>query len=312
MRRSEDIWKKVRFDELAVFTEVASAGSIAAAAKNLGVPKSTVGRALSRVERDLGVALVRRMARGPALTEQGRTLASLATPHIAGLRDATMAMGRNVTEPYGTLRVTAPVDIGQLVLGPIAATFIARYPRVRLDVDLSLRMVDLASENFDAALRVSASTLPSSSLVARRLAKLDLGLYASSSYLARRPAPKAPRDLTRHDHVIFQGRDGRNVLTLEGPTGTSRVTVEGRLQANEFFFLREALAADAGIGPLPVFVAKPDVEAGRLRRVLPSYRLAGATAYLLHPPARPLPRKLEVFRDFLLETAPPLFVGSDA
>ncbi|MFM2417003.1 MAG: hypothetical protein RL385_1726, partial [Pseudomonadota bacterium] len=85
----------VRFDELAVFVEVAAAGSIAAAAKRLGVPKSTVGRAVTRIEQDLGVTLVRRMIAGPALTEQGRVLATLAAPHVAALRDVTSALGRH-------------------------------------------------------------------------------------------------------------------------------------------------------------------------------------------------------------------------
>lgn len=298
--------ERLRFDELAVFVEVAESGSIAAAARRLGVPKSTVGRALARVEADLGVPLVRRMVRGPALTEQGLTLATLASPHVAGLRDATMAMGRAVTEPYGTLRVTAAVDIGQALLAPLAAAFTERYPHVRLEVDLTARLVDLTTEGYDAAIRVWSRRPPSSSLVAKRLAQLDLGLYAGRPYLERREPPKRPEDLTRHDHVLFRGLAGHALLVLEGRAGTSRVRVEGRVDGNDFFFVREAIAAGAGIGPLPWFVASADVQAGRLQRILPTHRLAGTTAYFVHPPARPASRKLDTFRAFVVEHAPRL------
>jgi DNA-binding transcriptional LysR family regulator len=300
---------RVRFDELALFVEVAEAGSIAAAARRLGVPKSTVGRALARMETDLGVALVRRMARGPALTEQGLSLARLAAPHVAALRDATMAVGHSIAEAYGTLRVTAPVDVGQEVLGPLAAAFAARYPRIRLDVELSTRMVDLEREGFDIAIRLATGPLPSSSLVARRIAKLEMGLYAGASYLARRDAPKRIEDLAKHDHVVFQGRDGRSVLALTGPNGTVRIPTDGRIGSNDFVFLREAIAEGAGIGTLPCFLARTGVDAGRLRRVLPAHAVAGGSAYLVHLPGRPLPRKIEAFRDFVLEHAPRIFAA---
>jgi DNA-binding transcriptional LysR family regulator len=296
-----------RFDELAVFVQIAEAGSLTAAARRLGVPKSTVSRALARLEDALGTALVRRQSRGPALTDQGRQLAALAAPHVAGLRDAALALGRGVEEPYGTLRVTAPVDIAQVVIGPILPAFQARYPRVAIEVDVALRYVDLVGEGFDAALRVSTRPLPSSTLVARKVASIEIGLYAGTTYLARRDSPRRVEDLAAHDHVLFQPQRGRAKLTLEGRS-RQEITVQGRLGGNDFFFLREAIVAGAGIGPLPWFVARSELESGRLQRVLPAIGVKSASVYWVQPPARPTPRKLEAFRDFVLEHAPRLLV----
>jgi DNA-binding transcriptional LysR family regulator len=298
-----------RFDELAVFVEIAEAGSLTAAARRLGVPKSTVSRALSRLEAALGAPLVRRPSRVPALTEQGRQLAALAAPHVAGLRDAALSLGRAIEEPYGTLRVTAPVDIAQIVLGPILPAFLARYPSVGVEVDLTLRYVDIASEGFDAALRVSTRPLPSSTLLARKIAAIDIRLYAATTYLARREPPRRLEDLAAHDHVLFQPQRGRAKLALEGRGRGRDVTVRGRLGGNDFFFLREAIVNGGGIGPLPWFVARSEVEAGRLQRVLPSIGLKSASVFWVQPPTRPAPRKLEAFREFVLEHAARVLVA---
>jgi DNA-binding transcriptional LysR family regulator len=296
-----------RFDELAVFVEIASAGSLTGAARRLGVPKSTVSRALARLEASLGVMLVRRTRRGHALTEHGQHLAARAAPHVAGLRDAALALGNDVEEPFGVLRISAPVDIGQVVLGPLLPRFCARYPGVSVEVDLSLRYVDLVEEGFDGALRVSTRPLPSSSLLARKVGPIDLRLYAGSTYLARRDPPRRADELAEHEHVLFSPRRGRAKLEIEG-RGRPEISVQGKLGGNDFFFVREAIVAGAGIGPLPWFVASRDVEAGRLQRVLPNLRMKSASVYWVEPPARPAPRKLEVLRAFLLEHAPRLLV----
>jgi DNA-binding transcriptional LysR family regulator len=296
-----------RLDELGVFIEVASSGSIAAAARRLGVPKSTVGRAIARMERDLGTLLVRRMARGQTLTEAGRLLALNAAPHVNALRDLSAGVGREADEVFGTLRVTAPADIGTLVLAPLIAAFTARHPRIRIEVELSMRVVDLVREGFDLAIRIAATrSLPSSTLIARKLARLELGLYAGATYLARRSAPKRADDLLEHEHVLFNGREGRSVLVLEDARGTQRLSVKGRVVSNDFFFVREAILSGAGIGPLPWFVAESELAAGRLIRVLPDQRLAGSTAYLVHPPLKAAGAKLDMFRSFLFEKAPRL------
>lgn len=297
-----------RLAELAILVEVAGAGSLAAAARRLGAPKSTIGRAVARLEAELGVALVRRAGAGPALTEAGRALAAGAAGHVAALRDLATTAGAAQTEIRGTLRLTATTDLAQVVLAPLAASFVARHPEVRIEVDASLRLVDLAAEGFDLALRVAQRRLPSSALVARRLARLDLGLFASPAYLARRGTPRRADELPAHDHVLLGGRHGRATLALDGPRGPVRVEVGGPIAGNDFYFMRAAVIAGAGIAPLSWVMAQGDVAAGRLARVLPEHRLTGNTCWVVHLPLRPLPPTIDAFKRHLMAHAPPLLV----
>jgi len=294
------------FDELALFVDVAESGSITAAARRLGLPKSTVSRALSRLEAKLGVALLRRTNRGHALTEQGIELALTVAPHVTALRDAVHALGRTRDEAYGTLRVTAPIDLGEQLLGPLLPGFLALHPRLRVEVEISQRFVDVIGEGLDVSLRVSSKPLPTSSLRGRRIAALELGLYAAPSYLAKVKRLQRPEDLTRCEHVLFRGTRGQTQLSLSGPEGGVEVPVFGRLGGDDFYFVRAAVVAGAGVGSMPAFLARDEVSAKRLVRVLPRYALKGATLHLLHAPAKPLPRKVEVLRDYLLEHAPRL------
>src|SRR3954471_12577209 len=146
MPHVRDGLQKARLEELRMLVEVAEAGSLSAAAKKLRVPKSTVGRAVRRIEEDLGVALVRRMTRGPVLTEPGRVLADIAAPHIAALRDAPAALGRAASEAYGLFAITPLSDDGALVPAPFLPSFLASNPRVSPEVTLGLPPVNLTRE----------------------------------------------------------------------------------------------------------------------------------------------------------------------
>jgi DNA-binding transcriptional LysR family regulator len=295
-----------RFAELAVLVEVAEAGSLSAAAKKLQVPKSTVGRAIRRIEEELGVALVRRMTTGDALTEPGRALADMAAPHILALRDAPSALGRDGDEAYGVLRIATLPDVGALLLAPLLPGFLAQHPRVRPEVALSVQQVDLVRDGFDVALRVAIKgALPSSSLVAKPLGGMHLGLYASPQYAARRPLPKRPQDLAQHDGLMFLPGES-NTVPLVGPRGPVKVTVPARANANDFFFHREAIAAGIGIGVMPWFVARPEVIAGRAVRVLPDYEMLTGMLFVVYPPTKPMPPKVAAFVGYLRAHVPRL------
>jgi DNA-binding transcriptional LysR family regulator len=201
--------------------------------------------------------------------------------------------------------MTAPADIGTHLVAPVLASFLMRYPRVEVELEHTLRVVDLAREGFDLAIRVTMRPrLPASTLIARKLARMNLALYAGASYAARRDLPRQVADLARHDHVVF--RPNGTTLALQGPQGIVKVPMRGRVAGNDFFFVREAVAVGLGIGPLPWFLAAGDVAAGRIKRVLPDYRAAFGTAYLVYPPAKPLSPKLMRLCAHLLEHLPPL------
>jgi len=295
-----------RLDELGVLVEVAESGSLSAAARKLRVPKSTVGRAIRRIEEELGVALVRRMTSGPALTEPGRLLAEMAAPHIAALRDAPSALGRTGSEAYGVLRISTLSDVGSLVIAPLLPAFLARNPRVRPELVLSLRTVDLAREGFDVGVRVSMqASLPPSSLIAKKLGAVHVALYAGTQYAARRELPKQPSDLVAHDHVVHSAGDTFE-YRMKGPKGVVKIKIQSRVCGDDFFFIREAVVAGVGIGALPWFMANPELAAGRIVRVLPDYVAATGTLYIVYPPAKPVPAKITAFITCLQEQAPRL------
>jgi DNA-binding transcriptional LysR family regulator len=256
-----------------------------------------------RLEVDLGVVLLQRRAGAGALTDAARTLVGRAAPHVTALRDMTQSFARHEAEVQGLLRITAPADLAELVLAPLVVAFSALHPAVSVEVDATLRVVDLVGEGYDLAIRVARERLSSSSLMATKLARLDLGLYASPTYLARRGRPRRPDDLASHDGVLLMARRGRMDLVLDGPHGQEKAILRGPISANDSAFLREMVLAGSGIGLLPWFRASSDIAQGRLVRILPEHRLAGTNAFVVHPALRPLPAKTQAFKRFVLAHA---------
>ena len=288
-------------DEIAVFVHVVQAGSFTAAARQRRVPKSTLSRAVSRLEETVHARLLQRSSRKIALTEAGRAFYDRAAPHIAGLRDATEALDAD-DQPHGTLRITAAPDAGDGFLGELLVRFIARYPLVNVEVDLSIRAHNLVEEGFDAAIR-AAPQIDDVSLVARRILTSDMQIFAAPAYLARRGTPATVEDLVDHECVLFRPVDGRATWTLNGPDGEERtVEVTGRIGGSDFAFLHAVLRAGAGIGIMPSFLATAALSDGTLQRVLPAFRRTSATLYFVYPASRHVPRKVIAFRDFVLES----------
>ena len=288
-------------DLLVVFVDVVEAGSLTAAALRREVPKSTVSRSLTRLEDALGARLLERGARRVALTPEGRSLYAQAAPHLAGLREIACSVGDRPGELKGTLRLTAPADLGEAYLGEMVLRFTARHPGLSVDVDLSARLVDLVAEGFDVALRATPR-VTDPAVVAREISNGDVQLFAAPGYLARRPAPRTPDELAGHATVLFRPKGGRSTWPLRTEAGgAARVDVEGRIGGSEFAFVRSVLRAGGGIGPLPHFVGAVDVADGRLVRVLPEWAMPVSPIWLVYPAAKHTPRRVKAFRDFLLE-----------
>src|SRR5262249_1826846 len=170
----------------------------------------------------------------------------------AGLRDAAESVGGREADPRGTLRITAPVEAAEAFLGDMLVRFTARFPRIRVEVDLSTRKLNLVEEGIDIALR-AAPRIADASVVAKRLGDAEVHLFAAPAYLARRGAPALPEALVEHECVLFRPVEGKSEWLLLGPSGERRVTVTGRVGGNDFVFVRAALRAGAGIGLLPSF-----------------------------------------------------------
>ncbi|WP_437670232.1 LysR family transcriptional regulator [Sorangium sp. So ce131] len=288
-----------QLDEIAAFARVAEMGSFTAAAAQLGVPKSTVSRAVTRLEESLRVRLLQRSPRAVALTEAGRRFFGDVAPHIAGLRDATQALDVYQGQPQGTIRLSAPPDGGDSFIGEMLVEFCARYPLLCVEVDLSARQVDLVREGFDVALRATRA-LPDSSLVARKLLDSDVQLFAAPSYLARRGLPRAFDELAAHERVVFLPDARRGQWPIDDARAVRDAMATGRIATDNFQLIRAVLRAGGGIGPLPRLLAAPDLASGRLVQVLPEWSWRAGTMYLVYPSARHMSRNVAVFRDFVV------------
>lgn len=284
---------------LPIFVAVAETSSFSAAAKKLGMPKSTVSRGVASLEEALGVPLFHRTTRKVSLSTAGASLLARSGALVASLQEAVTELPELQEIPSGTVRITAPIDFGAAVLADIVARFTARYPSLQVDLRLTNAVVDLIAEGVDLAFRISARPLVSSSLVAQKVGPVSMQLYAAPGYLARAGTPRSPEELAQHSWVNFRSWPR---VRLAGPERTVTVEAKGRVSCDDMFFVRESLRAGAGIGVLPMFVAKDEVAAGNLVRVLPKWSPPGGQLWLVWPGGNKPPRKVAAFRELVLES----------
>ncbi|MGC4000850.1 MAG: LysR family transcriptional regulator [Anaeromyxobacter sp.] len=283
-------------NHVVVFEAVARTGSFSAAAKALEMPKSSVSRAIARLENELGVQLLFRTTRKVSLSEAGTALYDRVTPLLRSMKDAVSGLPERGEAPSGTLKVTAPVDLGVLFLAEVLARYASRYPGVSVDLHLTGRVVDLVGEGFDVALRVAAK-LADSTLIVRRAAPILFQLFASPTYLARRGTPRTAEELEAHDWVAFRGGPQKlRVAPVRAPGDRPP-----RIVCDDLLFVRDAVKAGVGIGLLPTFVAEGDVLAGSLVRILPKFERTAGSLYVVTPSAKHVPAKVVAFRDLVME-----------
>lgn len=280
------------------FVAVHDTGSFSRAAERLGVPRSTVSRAVAALEESLGVSLFHRTTRKVSTSTAGAALYDRVAPAVNALVASLAELPEREEEPSGTLRLTSTVDLGSAVLAEAVARFTARYPHTEVEVHLSNTMVDLVRDGFDLALRISMKPLRDSTLVARKVGAFAIQIYASPTYLARKGAPRAPEELEDHDWVGFRGVP--RVLQL-GPDSLASVKNHPRITCDDMFFAREAMKAGVGIGSLPSFMGDPEVTAGTLVRVMPRWVSFTGSVYLVHPGGKHVPRKVTAFSELVRE-----------
>src|SRR5688572_3548479 len=173
-------------DLLMLFVAVAESASFSAAAKKLGMPKSSVSRGVAALEAELGTQLLHRTTRHVSLSTAGSALYDRIAPLLGQIREAIGSLPEREEAPSGELRITAPNDVGAMFLADLIARFVARFPSVTVDARLTNRNVDLVAEGFDLALRAATRPLKDSSMVVRKVMPVELHLFASPTYLARR------------------------------------------------------------------------------------------------------------------------------
>lgn len=282
-------------NQMAVFVRVVQAGSFSAAARQLGMPKSTLSRKVSELEERLGSRLLQRTTRKLGLTDAGRIYFDHAARIVAEVQIAEDAVATLQASPRGLLRVTAPLSF--VVLPPIITAFAKKYPEVQLDIVCSDRRVDLVDENFDVGIRTG--TLSDSSLVARTLGTFKRVVVAAPHYCKENGTPKSPADLEKHVCITFGAGISPNTWVLGAGDERVEIRVTPRLTANDFDILRTAALDGLGIAFLPEFACAEDVRKKRLLHVLPDWCSAETSVSAVYPTARHLSPKVSAFIDIL-------------
>jgi LysR family transcriptional regulator for bpeEF and oprC len=288
---------------LKAFVKVVQTGSFTRAAEALHTHKAHLSRTVAQLERSLGARLLERSTRSLSLTEVGREFHERALAILSAVEDAQQAVQAAQAEPRGTLRLSCGVEFGLLAVGTWVHHYLTRYPQMKVDVDITGRIVDVVHEGFDLAIRIGS--LPDSTLAARKLGDLKYSLYAAPAYLRRRGTPAEPGDLAGHDHLVFAPAGARTAWVLCPGDGhgaaPARVPLKPRLKATNSFAVRDAAAAGLGVAALPRLIGDPLASEGRLREVLPGWAPPEVPVNAVFASARFLAPKVRAFVDLAAE-----------
>ncbi|MBS1168307.1 MAG: hypothetical protein H6R00_4332 [Proteobacteria bacterium] len=282
-------------DCIAVFVESTRTGSLAAAARKLGLAPMAASRRLAALEEELGVRLVHRTTRALALTVEGEAFLPYAEAMMEDAANARAAVRPSAAGAAGLLRVTASEPFGRKVVSAMLPAFLATNPDLRVDLLLTDALVDIVAAGVDVALRIAP--LRDSTLVARRLADSPRRLYASPAYLAASGAPRRIADLADHQCLVLSGATHWTFAVGER---MRRLRVAGRCSSNSVEALREACLRGLGLVLLSEWNVAEDVAAGRLVPLsLDDAEPETLGIWALYPTARLVPPKARLFVEAL-------------
>ncbi|MFF0950138.1 LysR substrate-binding domain-containing protein [Rhizobium leguminosarum] len=279
-------------NDIMIFARVIEAGSFTAAARLLGMPKTTVSRRIAALEHELGVRLLQRTTRSLNLTDAGRLYYEESSQALRTIEDANLRLAEARAEPSGTIRISAPVGFGGHFLQDAIFDFLAAYPKSKVELRLTDDRLNLVENGIDLAFRTGVLEDPT--LIARKLGSTHRILCASAEYLARCGTPDHPDDLARHDCVIA-GQSAQAQWLLQGPHGQETIAVSGRFAANEMLAVMAAAIAGYGIAQLPYGVGETCIRDGRLCRVLDGYTTPAGGLHVVYPSSQHLSPLVKIF-----------------
>ncbi len=292
-------------NDLYYFAMVVDHGGFAAAERALGIPKSRLSRRISQLESDLGVRLLQRSTRRFAVTDVGMSVHRHAQTMLAEAQAAREVVDRLSAEPRGMVRVSVPVALAQMQLPRLLPKFLDLYPKVRLQIHVNNRRVDIINEGYDVALRVRSRLDDDGSLVMRSFGQIRELLVASPKYLNRAGRPASPDELADHVTLSINEDEARQRWELHGPDGeVKRVDLQPRLTGFDFPLLQSMARDGYGITLLPETVCAEAVRKGELEVVLPEWTLPQGICHAVFASRRGLLPAVRVFIDFLAEHLP--------
>ena len=290
-----------RLSRVPIFVAVARHGSFAEAARRLGMTGSAVSKQVQRLENDLGVRLFHRTTRQLSLTDEGSFLFERSAPLVEGIEEVGEMLAGRKAKPEGSLRISAPVALAQRVLKEPLTSFASHHPGINLHIELSDRFVDLVGEGFDLAIRIGH--LEDSSLVARRLSDVPMVLVGAPILLAEYGKPETPEDVTKIPFIHYASdRSVQRFKLQRGGDEPIQVITQARLSTNNDQMMVSFAKAGQGLILLPKFMVESELQDGKLREILPDYRLfPERKLYAVFPHGRHLPLKTRALIDFLID-----------
>ncbi|RZI44712.1 LysR family transcriptional regulator [Herbaspirillum sp. HC18] len=282
------------------FVRVVETGNFSAVAREENTTQSAISKHVQALEAQVGARLLVRSTRSHSLTEAGRLYYERCRQVLDVLEEARIEVHRAEHEISGALRVAAPVAFGRLHIVPRLQAFYARYPKVRVDLQLDDGFVDLVGAGIDVAFRVGE--LKDSRLIARRIGTAHRATLASPVYLERHGEPKHPDELAKHNCLVYGGvvniNEWQYVDAMDNP---HTVRVSGNFQSNSSEAIRQAVCEGIGISYSPVWVVGDDIRAGRIKPILTGFRAQSLPLNVVFQPARRPSLKINSFVDFFEE-----------
>lgn len=279
------------------FVAVAEEEGFSAAGRKLGWSKHLVSKYVAQLEGSLSVRLLHRTTRKVSLTTVGRAYYERSKPLLEEFQVLQLSVQDSHSKPRGELSICAPVTFAELHLMKPVSDFMARYPEVQVNMQLADRYVDIVEEGIDVAIRIG--DLQDSSLIAKKLADIDMMICASPEYLSRHPMPETPEQLTDHNCLIDSNLRSGDRWPVAGYEAGSMIKVNGNLRVNSAAAIHQMVIAGHGLGLLPGFVAGDDIISGRLQQVLGQYTPHKIGVYALYSHRRHLSAKVRLFIDFI-------------
>lgn len=284
---------------MVTFAQVVESGSFTAAAQELGMSTPVVSKRIGALEAELGTRLLHRTTRKLSVTEAGTAFYQHCARIVEEAKMAETVVTNLNESPRGILRITAPISFGSNQIAPAIAEFLDRYPEISVEMILNDRVVDLAEEGFDLAIR--QTNTPQPNLVAKRLTTIHKPVCASPDYWQKHGKPKAPEDLMHHNCILYASVPMNNEWDFANEKGKTNIRVSGRFTVNNAQAMVEAASGGLGVIRLTSIIVSREIESGQLIPVLDDYTSLDTDIYFMYLPNRYLSKKTRVFIDFFTE-----------
>lgn len=279
-----------------IFVKVVKNGSFSKAAESLRLPKSTVSKAITRLEAESGTKLLLRTTRSQTLTAAGRVFYDTCVGPIQAIEDAQKSLSGNDSLITGSLRITASEDVGTEVLAPAIGKLIQKHPGLKFELVYTDQLMDLVKDGFDIAVRVG--NLKESNLKSKKVGEIELILVASPQYLKTHSKIQKPEDLKEHIFLSLGVRAGSPQWNMKSKTAQAKISAEPRVASNQLSSLLKVALADGGVGLMPSFFCRRYLESGELIHVLPQWASQGLPISILSPLPFSSSARLRIVTDF--------------